>query len=116
MEITDSANKFHFDLMLPRCSGDMTHSTVSIAGKERNNRNAGFQICFCSNQKSTCLNLDKSAESEIFMKFILNYKKSKEEVKKKYAFKFGEQKYFILLGLKLKLAFLTLPVRRHTVI
>ena len=33
MEITDSANNFHFDLMLPRCSGDMAHSTVSMARK-----------------------------------------------------------------------------------
>ena len=48
MEITDSANKFHFDLMLPRCSGDMTHSTVSIAGKERNNNKKMLAFRFVS--------------------------------------------------------------------
>ena len=35
MEITDSANKFHFDLMFPPCSADMTHSTVSNAGRKK---------------------------------------------------------------------------------
>ena len=93
MEITDSANKFHFDLMLPRCSGDMTHSMVSIAGKDRNDRNYGFQTCLCRKERAQSKPWHVRLKQDIHQINIsifqlLIAKAEKNEIKGKYALHF----------------------------